>query len=106
MTQDLAERHHNGMCGGGCRYCYEDQLYEDDRRQQDERAQEQAYYDEMMQIAEAEHYEEMWWNEWLSFFQTKTCNCGAPAPERTKPGMIHHKPPCPLYCFNPDEIPF
>lgn len=54
------------MCGGGCRYCFEDQLFDSQQHDAEEHAyreaMEQAYHEQV----EAEYYEEMWWNEWLT----------------------------------------
>lgn len=62
MTQPLSleEKHHYGMCGGGCRVCYEEAAYEDEAREAQRRAQDDQY---AAYIAEC--YAEEEWLAWL-----------------------------------------
>jgi len=32
----MQQRHHDGMCGGGCPECYRDRIYEDEQRRERE----------------------------------------------------------------------
>lgn len=62
MQEIARERHHNGMCGGACSECFEDQRYDDERREQQDREYEHAMEAAMYE----EDLAEEWWTEWLA----------------------------------------